>query len=95
MAISTEDEGTWRTGNGVGGEEEERFCVNALALLCFPRGVRWGYAPQTCAKETRLPGLSSFDSRRGRVLRGDGHSGITKTRPAPMSGGRTGRVVYQ
>ena len=72
-----------------------RFCVIILALRRFPRGVRWGYAPQTCAKETRLPGLSSFDSRRGRVLRGDGHSGITKTRPAPMSGGRTGRVVYQ
>ena len=28
-----------------------RFCVGALALLCFPRGVRWGCAPQTCAKE--------------------------------------------
>ena len=28
------------------------FCVNILALLCFPRGVRWGYAPQTCAKES-------------------------------------------
>ena len=29
-----------------------RFCVTALAFKCFPRGVRWGYAPQTCAKES-------------------------------------------
>ena len=31
------------------------FCVNILALLCFPRGVRWGCAPQTCAKESLTP----------------------------------------
>ena len=44
--------------NGVGGAAWVRFCVNALALLCFPRGVRWGEmwkphcgrAPD-CAKE--------------------------------------------
>ena len=56
-----------------------RFCVIILALQRFPRGVRWGYAPQTCAKETRLPGLSSFDSRCGCVLRGEGRSGATET----------------
>ena len=42
-----------------------RFCVIILALLCFPRGVRWGYAPQTAPKSQkwkrhcRLSGLSS------------------------------------
>ena len=105
-AIPTRDEGTRGTENGVGGAAWVRFCVNALALLCFPRGVRWGKrwkphcgrAPD-CAKETRLPGLSSCDSRCGCVLRGEGHSGATKTRPAPISGGRTaagrtGRAVY-
>ena len=35
--------------------------------------------PQTCAKETRLPGLSSFDSRCGCVSRGEGRSGATET----------------
>ena len=35
--------------------------------------------PQTCAKETRLPGLSSFDSRCGCALRGEGDSGTTET----------------
>ena len=98
--------GQGNSENGVGGAAWVRFCVNALALLCFPRGVRWGKrwkphcgrAPD-CAKETRLPGLSSCDSRCGCVLRGEGHSGATKTRPAPISGGRTaagrtGRAVY-
>ena len=45
MAFPTEnegDEGTRGTGNGVGGAAEERFYVIVLALLCFPRGVRWG-----------------------------------------------------
>ena len=48
--------------NGVGGAAEERFCVTALALLCFPRGVRWGCAPQTAPKSHWLSGLSSFGS---------------------------------
>ena len=65
--------------NGVGGAVWARFCVDILALPCFPRGVRWGCAPQTAPKSLRLSGLSSFDSRRGCVSRGEGHSGITKT----------------
>ena len=76
------DGGTRRTEgteNGVGGAAEERFCVTISALRRFPRGVRWGEmwkphcgrAPD-CAKETSLPGLSSFDSRCGCVLRGEG-----------------------
>ena len=75
--------------NGVGGAAWVRFCASILALLCFPRGVRWGYAPQTAPKSLRLSGLSSFDSRCGSVSRGEGHSGITKTCPALISGGRT------
>ena len=49
--------------NGVGGAAEERFCVTALALLCFPRGVRWGLrAPKPAPKSHWLSGLSSFGS---------------------------------
>ena len=55
-----------------------RFCVTISALRRFPRGVRWGYAPQTAPKSLRLSGLSSFDSRRGCVSRGEGHSGTTE-----------------
>ena len=36
-----------------------RLCAATLALLCFPRGVRWGCAPQTAPKSLRLSGLSS------------------------------------
>ena len=46
-------------GDG-GGAAWVRFCVIILALRCFPRGVRWGYAPQTAPKSLRLSGLSSF-----------------------------------
>ena len=48
MAIPTENEGTGERGerrdteNRVGGAAGERFYVIVLALLCFPRGVRWG-----------------------------------------------------
>ena len=47
--------GGWRRGR-------VRFCVNILALKCFPRGVRWGCAPQTAPKSHWLSGLSSFGS---------------------------------
>ena len=56
-----------------------RFCVTISALRRFPRGVRWGCAPQTAPKSLRLSGLSSFGSRRGGVSRGEGHSKITRT----------------
>ena len=73
MAIPTENERdggmrrTEGTENGVGGAAEERFCASISALRRFPRGVRWGKrwkphcgrAPD-CAKETCLPGFSSF-----------------------------------
>ena len=36
-----------------------RFCAATSALICFPRGVRWGCAPQTAPKSLRLSGLSS------------------------------------
>ena len=43
-------------------------------------------AAPDCAKETRLPGLSSFDSRRECALRGEGDSGTTKTCQTPIYG---------
>ncbi len=42
------------------------FCASTLVLLCFPRGVRWGYAPQTCAKESSTL-WTLFTLRRGCV----------------------------
>ena len=36
------------------------LCAAVLALQCFPRGVRWGCAPQTAPKSLRLSGLSSW-----------------------------------
>ena len=61
MAISTgyRDAGNGDTGYGDGGAAFVRFCASTLALKCFPRGVRWGYAPQTAPKSLRLYGLSS------------------------------------
>ena len=41
-----------------------RFCATASALLGFPRGIRWGYAPQTCAKESSTL-WTLFTLRRG------------------------------
>ena len=46
-------------GNGAGGAAFVHLCAAALALQCFPRGVRWGCAPQTAPKSLRLSGLSS------------------------------------
>ena len=73
MAIPTEYEGAESAA-------QDRFCVNISALPCFPRGVRWGKMRKPYCG---LPGLSSFDSRRGCVSCGEGHSGITKTRQTP------------
>ena len=53
--------------NGVGGAAQGRFCADTLAVSCFPRGVRWGCAPQTAPKSHWLSGLSSCESRRGRI----------------------------
>ena len=75
-----------------------RFCATASALLGFPRGVRWGYAPQTAPKSQkwkrhcRLSGLSSRCGgvalvRIRAVTRVHG-----KTRPALIYG-RAGRAV--
>ena len=68
MAISTgyRDAGTelrggqgWRRGLCA-------FCAATLALLRFPPGVRWGSAPQTCAKESSTL-WTLFTLRRGYV----------------------------
>ena len=70
-----------------------RFCVTISALRRFPRGVRWGLrAPKPAPKSHWLSGLSSCDSRRKCVLRGEGLASITKTRPVTNQC-RTGRVV--
>ena len=82
-------------GNGTGGAALVRFCATALALLCFPRGVRWGCAPQTAPKSLRLSGLSS---RCGGVVLVRIRAAVTrvhgKTRPALIYG-RAGRAVLR
>ena len=44
---------------GAGGAAFVPLCVTVLALQVFPRGERWGCAPQTAPKSLRLSGLSS------------------------------------
>ena len=82
-------------------------CDTAGSTLGLKCGSRTAAAPDR-AKETSLPGLSSFGSRRGCALHGEELSGSTKdcilhpaprntrvhgeTRPAPIYG-RTGRAV--
>ena len=51
-------------GDGAGGAAFVRLYAIALALQCFPRGVRWGCAPQTCAKESSTL-WTLFTLRRG------------------------------
>ena len=69
MAIPTEDEGDEETrGNGRDGERSRRWVVSALlrdriGFAVFSAGSTLGLRAPDCAKETRLPGLSSFDSR--------------------------------
>ncbi len=64
VAISTGLPGT--LGYGAGGAAFVRLCAIILALQCFPRGVRWGSAPQTCAKESSTL-WTLFTLRRGYV----------------------------
>ena len=81
VAISTGYRGRWRrrTENGAGGAAFVRLCAITLALQCFPRGVRWGYAPQTAPKSLRLSGLSSGAGRVSKyALRGG--VGLVRTR---------------
>ena len=65
---------------------QSAFCVNISALPCFPRGVRWGYAPQTAPKSLRLSGLSSCGLRRGCGKRSEGRSGAAETCQTPIYG---------
>ena len=62
----TRDGVTRRTGHGAGGAALVRLCASALALQVFPPGVRWGCAPQTCAKESSTL-WTLFTLRRGCV----------------------------
>ena len=64
VAISTGLPGMRGTGSGAGGAAFVRLCAATLVLLCFPRGVRWGCAPQTCAKESSTL-WTLFTLRRG------------------------------
>ena len=76
----------WRSRRGTKGrgERSRRRGVSVLlrdhiGFAMLSAGSTLGLRAPDCAKETRLPGLSSFDSRCGCVSRGEGHSGITKT----------------
>ena len=73
------------------GERSRRRGVGALlrdriGFAVFSAGSTLGLRAPDCAKETRLPGLSSFDSRRECALRGEGDSGTTKTCQTPIYG---------
>ena len=66
------------------GERSRRRGVSVLlrdhiGLAMFSAGSTLGLRAPDCAKETRLPGLSSFDSRRECVLRGEKDSSMTRT----------------
>ena len=76
------------------GERSRRRGVGALlrkhiSIAMLSAGSTLGLRAPDCAKETRLPGLSSFDSRQSAFYAARGDSGITKTCPALISGGRT------
>ena len=76
------DGATGDAGNGAGGAALVRFCAIALALKCFPLGVRWGLrAPKPAPKSLRLSGLSS---RCGGVVLVQ-ICGLTKSASAPIS----------
>ena len=65
------------------GERSRRRGVGALlrkhiSIAMLSAGSTLGLRAPDCAKETSLPGLSSFDSRCGCVSRGEGRSGTTK-----------------
>ena len=47
------------------------FLRKPINLAVFSAGSTLGLRAPDCAKETSLPGLSSFDSRRGCALRGE------------------------
>ena len=83
-------------GYGVGGAAFVRFCASTLALLCFPSGVRWGYAPQTCAKESSTL-WTLFTLRRGWVgAYTRRRPGTRKDPPEPNLGpGRSCHVTRQ
>ena len=68
MAIPTEYEGTRGTESAA---RCRTLLRKPLGLAAFSAGSTLGLRAPDCAKETSLPGLSSFDSRRGCALRGE------------------------
>ena len=96
VAIPTENEGDARDGERSRRRIGSALLRDRIGFAMFSAGSPLGRnveaalrpRPQTCAKETRLPGLSSFDSQCGYVLRGEGRSGATETYgKAPRGGG--------
>ena len=86
MAIPTENERD--AENGVGGEAK---CVlrDHIGFAVFSAGSTLGLrAPKPAPKSHWLSGLSSFGSRCGCVLRGEGDSRTTRACLAPINGGR-------
>ena len=73
MAIPTENEGTRERG-GRGKRSRRRgvgaFLRGHIGFAMLSAGSTLGLRAPDCAKETRLPGLSSFDSRCGCGLHG-------------------------
>ena len=91
MAIPTEYEGTRGTESAA---RRSAFLREPIGFDMFSVGSTLGLRAPDCAKETSLPGLSSFDSRRGCVLRGEGDSGTTQTCTSPIYA-RASRVAAQ
>ena len=81
---------TGDAGNGAGGTAFVRLCAATLILLCFPRGIRWGYAPQTCAKESSTL-WTLFTLRRG-CVGANTHPCKKRQRPNHRTHARKARV---
>ena len=87
MAIPTGNEETRERGERSRRRGARALLREHIGFAMFSEGSTLGQnaeaalrpRPQTCAKETRLPGLSSFDSWCGCVSRGEGRSGATET----------------
>ena len=85
MAIPTGLSGP--LGYGTGGAAFVRFCVTALALSCFPRGVRWGLNVEAALRpppNLRQRVFDSLDSPHAAA-------GLCWCAFAPSSPGQTGR----
>ena len=85
--------GCGERGYGDGGAAFVRFCASTLALQCFPRGVRWGCAPQTAPKSLRLSGLSSGAGRVRKCVSRGGVALVRIRRACTLLRSRIGTVM--